>query len=135
MSNARRLNNSMGAYVANQTIRQMNLKGVPVKDARILILGFTFKENCPDTRNTKIVDIYHTLREYTPNITIYDPWVDTDKNPQVTNQLPEGSYDAAILAVAHDCFRDLDLRALVPQPGVIYDVKGMLPRNIIDARL
>lgn len=135
MSNARRLNNSMGAYVANQTIRQMNLKGVPVKDARILILGFTFKENCPDTRNTKIVDIYHTLREYTPNITIYDPWVDTDKNPQVTNQLPEGSYDAAILAVAHDCFRDLDLRALVSQPGVIYDVKGMLPRNIIDARL
>lgn len=135
MSNARRLNNSMGAYVANQTIRQMNLKGVPVKDARILILGFTFKENCPDTRNTKIVDIYHTLREYTPHITIYDPWVDTDKNPQVTNQLPEGSYDAAILAVAHDCFRDLDLRAMVPQPGVIYDVKGMLPRNIIDARL
>ena len=135
MSNARRLNNSMGAYVANQTIRQMNLKGVPVKDARILILGFTFKENCPDTRNTKIVDIYHTLREYTPHIIIYDPWVDTDKNPQVTNQLPEGSYDAAILAVAHDCFRDLDLRALVPQPGVIYDVKGMLPRNIIDARL
>ena len=79
MSNARRLNNSMGAYVANQTIKQMNLKGVPVKDARILILGFTFKENCPDTRNTKVVDIYHTLREYTPNITIYDPWVKTTR--------------------------------------------------------
>lgn len=135
MSNARRLNNSMGNYVANQTIRQMNLKGVPVKDSRILILGFTFKENCPDTRNTKVIDIYHTLYEYTSNITIYDPWVDTTKNPLVSHQLPEGPFDAAVLAVAHDQFRALDLRALVPQPGVIYDVKGILPRDIIDARL
>jgi UDP-N-acetyl-D-galactosamine dehydrogenase len=135
MSNARRLNNSMGAYVANQTIRQMNLKGVPVKDARILILGFAFKENCPDTRNTKVVDIYHTLREYTPNITIYDPWVKSGKRKVESGMLPEGPFDAAILAVAHDCFLDLDLRALVPEPGVIYDVKGVLPRNMIDARL
>lgn len=135
MSNARRLNNSMGNYVANQTIRQMNLKGVPVKDSRILILGFTFKENCPDTRNTKVIDIYHTLREYTPNIIIYDPWVTDGRWPMVSNQLPEGPFDTAVLAVAHDCFRTLDLRALVPQPGVIYDVKGILPREIIDARL
>ena len=135
MSNARRLNNSMGNYVANQTIRQMNLKGVPVKDSRILILGFTFKENCPDTRNTKVIDIYHTLREYTSNITVYDPWVDTTKNTLVSHQLPQGPFDAAVLAVAHDQFRSLDLRALVPQPGVIYDVKGILPRDIIDARL
>ena len=135
MSNARRLNNSMGAYVANQTIRQMNLKGVPVKDARILILGFAFKENCPDTRNTKVIDIYHTLREYTPNITIYDPWVKSEKWEVKSGKVPEGPFDAAILAVAHDCFRDLGLRALVPEPGVIYDVKGFLPRNIIDARL
>ena len=135
MSNARRLNNSMGTYVANQTIRQMNLKGVPVKDSRILILGFTFKENCPDTRNTKVIDIYHTLREYTSNITIYDPWVNGCKKLEVSNQMPEGPFDAAILAVAHDCFRTLDLRRLVPAPGVIYDVKGVLPRNIIDARL
>ena len=135
MSNARRLNNSMGNYVANQTIRQMNLKGVPVKDSRILILGFTFKENCPDTRNTKVIDIYHTLREYTSNITVYDPWVDTTRNTLVSHQLPQGPFDAAVLAVAHDQFRSLDLRALVPQPGVIYDVKGILPREIIDARL
>ena len=135
MSNARRLNNSMGTYVANQTIRQMNLKGVPVKNSRILILGFTFKENCPDTRNTKVIDIYHTLREYTSNITIYDPWVNSCKKLEVSNQMPEGPFDAAILAVAHDCFRTLDLRRLVPAPGVIYDVKGVLPRNIIDARL
>ena len=136
MSNARRLNNSMGNYVANQTIRNMNLKGVRVKDARILILGFTFKENCPDTRNTKVVDIYNTLREYTSNITVYDPWVKTsDKIEVECGTLPDGPYDAAILAVAHDCFRDINLRALVPEPGVIYDVKGILPREIIDARL
>ena len=135
MSNARRLNNSMGTYVANQTIRQMNLKGVPVKDSRILILGFTFKENCPDTRNTKVVDIYHTLREYTPHVTVYDPWVPQGRADMVTDQLPAGPFDAAILAVAHDSFRSLDLRALVPQPGVIYDVKGVLPREIIDSRL
>ena len=141
MSNARRLNNSMGAYVANQTIKQMNLKGVPVKDARILILGFTFKENCPDIRNTKVVDIYHTLREYTPNITIYDPWVDADHaraeyGIDIQNTLKQNTiYDAAILAVAHEQFQSTDIRTLVPQPGVIYDVKGVLPRTMIDARL
>ena len=76
MSSARRLNDGMGDYVANQVIKLMNKKGVLVKDARILLLGITFKENCPDIRNTKIVDIYSTLREYTSNITVYDPWAD-----------------------------------------------------------
>ena len=140
MSNARRVNNSMGNYVANQTIRQMNLKGVPVKDARILILGFSFKENCPDIRNTKVVDIYTTLREYTSNITVYDPWVSSDHaraeyGVEVQNTLPSGCYDAAVLAVAHNGFADLDMRSIVPQPGVVYDVKGILPRHIIDSRL
>ena len=140
MSNARRLNNSMGAYVAMQTIKQMNLKGVPVKNARILILGFTFKENCPDISNTKVVDIYNTLREYTPNITIYDPWVDTEHarheyGVSVVNQIPDGTFDTAILAVAHNEFLGLDVRRLIPQPGVVYDVKGVLPRQVIDARL
>lgn len=140
MSNARRLNNSMGAYVANQTIKQMNLKGVPVKDARILILGFTFKENCADIRNTKVADIYHTLREYTACITVFDPWANPERvrdeyGIEVTGTLPNGPFDAAILAVAHTAFRGVDLRALVPQPGVIYDVKGIAPRNVVDARL
>ena len=79
MSNARRLNDGMGAYVANQTIKCMNKKGVIVKDSRILILGITFKENCPDIRNTKIVDIYSVLSEYTSNIKVYDPWVNQSK--------------------------------------------------------
>jgi len=143
MSNARRLNNSMGNYVANQTIRQMNLKGVPVKDARILILGFTFKENCPDIRNTKVVDIYHSLCEYTRNITVFDPWVNTAKAKEeygITVETNESTllssyFDTVILAVSHKCFAHLDIRALVPQPGVVYDVKGFLPREIIDARL
>lgn len=141
MSNARRLNDGMGAYVANQTIKCMNKKGVMVKDSKILILGITFKENCPDIRNTKIVDIYHTLLEYTPNITIYDPWankehVKQEYDVELTNELPAGEiYDACILAVAHKDFLELDVRSLVKDSGVVYDVKGILPRDIIDARL
>lgn len=142
MSNARRLNDGMGAYVANQTIKCMNKKGVMVKDSKILILGITFKENCPDVRNTKIVDIYHTLEEYTNSITIYDPWANVDTvcheyNIDVVNTLSENErYDAIILAVAHNEFLDLDIRSLLTsEKGVVYDVKGILPREIIDARL
>lgn len=139
MTNARRLNDSMGNYVANQLIRYMNLKGVKVKDAKILILGFTFKENCPDIRNTKVLDIIHTLREYTTNITVLDPQADVTEvkkryDLNIATQ-PSAPYDAAILAVAHAAFSTLPLRELVPQPGVIYDVKGVLPREIIDGRL
>ena len=143
MFSARRLNDGMGAYVANQTIKAMNLKGVKVKDARILLLGITFKENCPDIRNTKIVDIYHTLQEYTPNITVYDPWANPEAvkheyGIDVVNALPADSrYDAVILGVAHDQFKQLDVRGLLADPanGVVYDVKGVLDRNTIDARL
>ncbi len=141
MSNARRLNDGMGAYVANQTIKCMNHKGVMVKDAKILILGITFKENCPDIRNTKVIDIYSTLEEYTSNITIYDPWVNPtvvkhEYNITVVNNLPqEDKYDVVILAVAHYQFAKLDVRSLVKEGGVIYDVKGLLPRDIIDGRL
>ena len=137
---SRRLNDGMGAYVAEQTIRCMNKKGVMVKDSRILVLGFTFKENCPDTRNTKVIDIYHTLCEYTDDIVIYDPWVDAaqarhEYGVDVVNQLPQGSYDAIILAVAHDCFKTLDLKSLQKDNSVVYDVKGVLDRNIVDSRL
>lgn len=141
MSNARRLNDGMGAYVANQTIKCMNKKGVMVKDSKILILGITFKENCPDIRNTKIVDIYHTLKEYTDNITIYDPWANKEHvkheyRVDVVNELPdEEKYDACILAVAHKEFMRLDVHSLVKDGGVVYDVKGVLPRECVDARL
>lgn len=141
MSTARHLNDGMGEYVANQTIKLMNKKGVLVKDAKILILGITFKENCPDIRNTKVVDICHTLKEFTDNITIYDPWADADLvrkeyDIEITNILPENeSFDAAILAVSHNEFSKLNLKSLMKENSVIYDVKGFLDRDIVDGRL
>lgn len=150
MRAARRLNDGMGDYVANQTIKCMNKKGVLVKDAKILILGITFKENCPDIRNTKVVDIYRSLEEYTHNITVYDPWADParveneygirvkslefrDKSLEL--KVERGGFDAVILAVAHDEFKSLDVKSLLKPNGVIYDVKGVLPRDIVDGRL
>lgn len=140
MYNARRLNDGMGDYVAEQTIKCMNKKGVIVKDAKFLILGITFKENCPDIRNTKIVDIYNTLSEYSSHITVYDPWanpkaVKHEYDIDIVTELDGEQYDAVILGVAHRQFLDLDVRSLVRDNGVIYDVKGLLPREIVDARL
>ena len=141
MSSARRLNDGMGEYVANQVIKLMNKKGVMVKDSKILILGITFKENCPDIRNTKIVDIYSTLSEYTSNITIYDPWanvteVKKEYNIDIIHQLDASKrYDAVILGVAHKEFMSLDIQSLLSDNAVVYDVKGILPREIVDGRL
>lgn len=142
---ARRLNDGMGAYVANQVIKTMNKKGVMVKDARILLLGMTFKENCPDIRNTKVADIYATLKEYTDNITVVDPMANADDvmreygiaiSNDATQEALEGRFDAVVLAVAHDAFKALDIRRLLAiDNGVVYDVKGLLDRNIIDDRL
>lgn len=142
---ARRLNDGMGAYVANQTIKVMNKKGVIVKDAKVLILGVTFKENCPDIRNTKVVDIYSTLKEYTDNITVFDPWanrkrVEKEYGIQLTDvslsQL-KGQFDAVILAVAHKEFEPFNKRDFLRDKvkGVVYDVKGVVKREEIDARL
>ena len=140
MTNARRLNDGMGDYVANQVIRCMNLRGVMVKDARYLLLGITFKENWPDIRNTKVVDIYHTLSQYSSDITVYDPWANPESvqrayGIQIQNHLPQQQFDAVILCVAHSQFLQLDVRSLVRGNGVVYDVKGVLDRHVIDARL
>lgn len=141
MSSARRLNDGMGEYVAHQVIKLMNKKGVLVKNAKILLLGITFKENCPDIRNTKIVDIYSTLSEYTSNITIFDPWANTaevkhEYNIDIVNTLNSSDkYDAVILGVAHKEFLSLDIKSLLNDTAVVYDVKGILDRNIIDGRL
>ena len=145
MVEARMLNDGMGTFVANQVIKCMNKKGVMVKDSKILILGITFKENCPDIRNTKVVDIYNTLKEYTDNITVYDPWANAEKVKEeygivlseelkIKNEDLRGEYDVCILAVAHDEFKNLDVRALVGN-GVVYDVKGVLDRDVVDDRL
>ena len=145
MSSARRLNDGMGDYVANQTIKCMNKKGIIVKDANILILGITFKENCPDVRNTKVVDIYQTLLEYSNNIKVYDPWA----NPEIVKKhydinieqdfesIKNKKYDTIILAVSHNDFLNIDIRSLLRDRvnGIVYDVKGILPKEIIDGRL
>lgn len=141
MSAARRLNDGMGDYVANQTIKLMNKSGVLVKDSSILILGITFKENCPDVRNTKVVDVYSTLSEYTSNITVFDPWANIDRVKKeygigVVNALPmDKKYNAIILAVAHKQFANTDWRSLLNNNGIVYDVKGFLDRDQVDGRL
>ena len=138
---ARRLNDGMGNYVAEQTIKCMNKKGLLVKDSKILILGITFKENCPDIRNTKVVDIYTSLEEYTKNVTVYDPWANKENvkreyDIDIVSELPaDEKFDAVILAVAHNQFKELNIKSLVVDNGVVYDVKGILDRTIIDGRL
>ncbi len=136
----RRMNDGMGEYVANETVKLMLKKGIQVLNANILILGFTFKENCPDVRNTKVVDIYRALQEYNVNITVYDPWVNPviaehEYGIKVINELPAEKADAAILAVAHNELKTLDVVSLVKDSHVIFDVKGILNRDIADGRL
>lgn len=137
----RRMNDGMGAYVADQVIKQMLRKGIQVLGSKILVLGFTFKENCPDVRNTKVVDIVRALSEYDLHITIYDPWANPaiakhEYGVDVTNELPaEGNFDTAILAVAHREFTGIDLKPLLKDNHVVFDVKGFLPRADVDARL
>jgi UDP-N-acetyl-D-mannosaminuronate dehydrogenase len=130
--------------VAEQVIKTMNKKGLMVKDAKILLLGFSFKENCPDIRNTKVADIYTTLSEYTKGITIYDPICDKNEVEQtykikIQNQGPEsltGLFDAVVLCVAHDAFKSLGIRNFLnSKNGVVYDVKGFLDKKDIDGRL
>ncbi|MEG1405734.1 MAG: nucleotide sugar dehydrogenase, partial [Alistipes sp.] len=110
----RRMNDGMGEYVATQVIKLMIKKGITIKGSKILILGFTFKENCPDVRNTKVVDVIHTLQEYDTHITIYDPWanaevVHREYDMEIVNSLPTDKYDAIVLAVAHDAFKILNV--------------------------
>lgn len=136
----RRMNDGMGEYVATETVKLMLKKGLQVLDSHILILGFTFKENCPDVRNTKVIDIYMALKEYNVNVTVYDPWANPDivrheYGIEVTNELPADKFDTAILAVAHRKFETLDVRSLLEDRHVIFDVKAFLDRKIIDGRL
>lgn len=136
----RRMNDGMGEYVATETVKQMLKKGIQVLGAKILILGFTFKENCPDVRNTKVIDIYRTLAEYNVNLTVYDPWANPatarhEYGIEITNELPADHFDAAILAVAHKDFAELDIQALLTSNHVIFDVKAVLPQEEVDARL
>jgi UDP-N-acetyl-D-galactosamine dehydrogenase len=136
----RRLNDSMGAYVAEEVVKLMVKKEVPVKNARCLVLGFTFKENCPDVRNTKVIDIVKELITYNITPVIFDPWanpveVQHEYGIEVVNTLPTGIFEAAILAVSHNEFTGLNIRSLIADNGVLFDVKGLLPKGVADQRL
>lgn len=135
----RRVNDSMGEYIAAQVVKTMLKKGINVCDAEVLMLGITFKENCPDVRNTKIVDVIRSLADYGLHVTIYDPWanpkeVEQEYKLESCKELPKGKYNAVVLGVAHTAFSALDLNSLLETNGVIYDVKGKL-RGEISARL
>ena len=136
----RRMNDSMGEYVATETIKLMLKKGIQVLGSRLLLLGFTFKENCPDVRNTKVIDIYHTLKEYNIDIVVYDPWASPaiakcEYGIDIVNDLPTEKFDAAIAAVAHKKFEDIDVLSLLKDKHVIFDVKCTLDRKLVDGRL
>jgi len=135
----RRLNDSMGKHVAQETIKWMMRKELKVIDGKVLILGFTFKEDCPDVRNSRVIDIYRELKSFDMDVDVYDPWanpteVQQDYKITISNSLPEiGDYAAVILAVAHKEFKKLQLGKSDKQ--VVFDVKGILPKELVDARL
>lgn len=137
----RRMNDSMGQYVTTEVVKLMLKKNISVVGANVLILGFTFKENCPDIRNTRVIDIYNQLKSFDINVDIHDPWADQDEVTQeygITLQqiLPQkltDKYSAVILTVAHDKFKEILIKS--SNEHVVFDVKGILPKNMIDARL
>ena len=137
----RRLNDNMGRYVASQVVKLMIARDLKVKGAKVLVLGITFKENCPDIRNTKVVDIVHELRQYGVEVDIYDPWanpheVTHEYGLESLSELNGNHYEAIILAVAHNQFKELNLQDLVSNDhSVIYDVKGILPPDQVAGRL
>ncbi|CAM3346645.1 nucleotide sugar dehydrogenase [Zobellia roscoffensis] len=127
----RRMNDGMGKYVASEVIKLMVQREIKIKASKMLVLGITFKENCPDVRNTKAVDVISNLKSYGADISIYDPWaskneVEEEYDMQITNQLPKEKYDTIVLAVAHKEFLEIDLRGMLNPNGVLYDVKGIL---------
>ncbi|KQS31615.1 nucleotide sugar dehydrogenase [Pedobacter sp. Leaf194] len=136
----RRVNDNMGMFVANKVIKMMVAADKTIKNSRVLILGFAFKENCPDVRNTRVIDIYKELKSFSINVDVYDPWADVQvvKNDYDIDLLkvePTQPYDAIILAVAHQKFLSFDFRSFKNQGCIIFDTKSLIDRNLADARL
>ncbi|WP_231458826.1 MULTISPECIES: nucleotide sugar dehydrogenase [unclassified Pedobacter] len=136
----RRVNDNMGTFVANKVIKMMVAKDKVIKNAKVLILGFAFKENCPDIRNTRVVDIYKELRSFSVDVEVYDPWADKatvlkEHQIQLLEDLQSTDYDALILAVAHQQFLTIDYKALKANSCVIFDTKSFIDRDFVDARL
>ena len=136
----RRLNDSMGDYVASEVVKLMISKDIPIKNASILVLGITFKENCPDVRNTKAVDVITALKGYGVKMTIFDPWANKEEvkkeyQLESTQEKPSGSFDAVVLTVAHKEFLALDFDSITNKKHIIYDVKNILPASMKDGGL
>lgn len=135
----RRMNDGMGTYVASEVIKLMVQRDMKIKGANILVLGITFKENCPDVRNTRAVDVINSLRSYGTHVTIYDPWASPEEVKEelsldVLSSLPDSRYDVIVLVVAHSKFLEVNLRSLLKPNGILYDVKGVISEEV-DGRL
>ena len=143
ISSGRRVNDSMGAFVADKVVKLLIGHDFKVKNAKVLVLGITFKETCPDIRNTKVVDVVNELREFQCDVDVYDPWASAEEVRREYGisllsglDAAGGRYDAVVLAVAHRQFLETDIRQLLSGPtAVVYDIKGVLPKEIITARL
>ncbi len=137
----RRVNDSVAEFIASKVVKLMIKKEISVSGAKALILGVTFKENCPDVRNTKVVDVYRELREYGVDVDIYDPWADPSEvkheyGVEILNEIhPQNQYDAVVVAVSHNEFLTLDLNAFKKEKAVVFDLKACLDRSLVDARL
>lgn len=138
----RKMNDSMGSYVAQETVKLMINNGITIKDSNALVMGITFKENCPDIRNSRVIDIIKELKTYSVNVDIYDPWASVEEvkkeyNLDLITSLKQlkSNYDAIILAVAHNTFVEIDLKQLKNEHTVIFDVKSIMPEVEVDARL
>jgi len=136
----RRLNDGMGEYVASEVVKCMIKKDIPINGSKVLVLGITFKENCPDVRNTKTVDLIKALEKYGTIITIYDPWANQDEvmheyGIMSSKLIPDEKFDAIVLSVSHNNFKELNLFSLKKEKAVVYDVKSFLNKNLIDKSL
>jgi len=136
----RRMNDGMGEYVASQIVKLMIKKGIAVLNSELLMLGITFKENCPDVRNTKIVDVIHSLESYGIKVTTFDPWaspkeVKHEYKLETTNTIPNSKFDAIVLGVAHDEFSKMNLENNKNDKAIVYDVKGILDDSLVDGKL
>ncbi|RIA10291.1 UDP-N-acetyl-D-galactosamine dehydrogenase [Flavobacteriaceae bacterium MAR_2010_72] len=138
----RKMNDSMGHYVAQETVKLMIKKGATIRNAKVLVLGITFKENCPDIRNSRVIDIIREFQTYQVQVDVYDPWASQEEVQDeygldliCSQNLLQSAYDAVVLAVSHEAFKTLDISNLKSDIGIIFDVKAVLPRAMVDARL
>lgn len=137
----RRVNDRIASFIASKTVKLMIAKDHHIKDANVLIMGITFKEDCPDVRNTKVADIYHHLEEYDVNVDVYDPWANAEEVRHqylidiIDKPVNGKKYNAIIVAVAHKEFLTCDLKAMMAENAVVFDAKGIVDRDMVDSRL